>query len=265
MNGGPDYDPSPWANYGGGQQAGGKPGDERFPDMKYGGGFFARPPRKPNFAVVAGIVAAVVVVGLGIWWFAGGPGRPAGVAGSPSAVSGHQVTITGTPSPQPLSQPNSALSNPPAAYDLGSCFDEQPGTQAGRVELNPVTCDGDQAVFVIDKIVTRAADCDVGFDYHQHGYEVPDETAHVAYCAALVVPATKCFVLGGGQPVTRTVCGSGPYVVEVLAVENASDVKSACADKVNPDVWYFQSAKSGQYACVSRPAANPSGTTTPTS
>jgi hypothetical protein len=259
----PDYGQSPWGGY---------QGDEHFPDMEYGGGLYRPRRRMPRGSVVAGAAAVVVVVlgGLGIWWLGGGPGTSS-VTGSPtsaamSRTSAAPTTGTSPRSTSPTSEPATQLTTPtsPAAYDVGSCFDETTGTAPGRVELNPVACGSDQSVFVINKIVTKAADCDVGTDYHEHGYEVPDVTANVAYCAALVVPASMCFVLGGGQPVARAACGSGPYVVEVLAVESASDVRHACADKTNPDVWYFQSATSGQYACVSRPAANPSGSTTPT-
>jgi hypothetical protein len=148
-----------------------------------------------------------------------------------------------------------------AAYDVGSCFDEAQGSGPGKVELNVVECGGDQAVFVINKVVDTVSDCDSGSDFKNHGYEVPDETANVAYCASLVVPSNICFTLAAAQPIQRTACGSAPGTVRVLAIESAPNAGAACSDKTNPDVWFYQSPDSGQFACVSRPAAN---STTPT-
>ena len=71
------------------------------------------------------------------------------------------------------------------------------GSGPGRVELNLVDCGSGRAVFVINKIVDTATQCDAGADFKNHGYEVPDETANVAYCASLVVPANVCFMLAG--------------------------------------------------------------------
>jgi hypothetical protein len=64
---------------------------------------------------------------------------------------------------------------------------------------------------------------------------------------------TDGFVLGGSAPIATAPCGSGPNVVQVQAIEPAPTVASACTDKIDPDVWFYQSPVSGQYACVSRP------------
>lgn len=264
----PPREPGYYSSYGeqepayGGQDAAAPPW-ESAQSPGYGGydGPFQVPPRGPSRKVTAALVVALVVVvggGVALWWFAAGPGR-GGVA--------RQVAVTRSNPPAPAVLPvvsSSATPNNAAAYDVGSCFDETQGVAPGKVELNPVACGGEQAVFVINRVVDTMAGCDVGADYKGHGYEVPDETANVAYCASLVVPADYCFTLAASRPVERTACGSGPGVVKVLAIESAPGVGSACTDKTNPDVWYYQSPVSGQFACVSRPGPGGSSSVVPT-
>ena len=220
--------------------------------------------RRPRALVPAVIMAVLVLVGagVGIWWFAFGPGH---------TVSAQPLAAGGSSAPPPPSRPHaavpsstlpSAVPDTSSAYDVGTCFDEAAGSGPGKVELDPVDCGSAQAVFVINKVVSTASDCDsdASVSYGQHGYEVPDETANVTYCASLVVPANDCFTLGGGTPIATAACGSGPNVVQVLSIEPAPNVGSACTDKTDPDVWFYQSPNSGQYACVSRPVV----TATPT-
>ncbi|HEX5406509.1 MAG TPA: hypothetical protein VFX16_29910, partial [Pseudonocardiaceae bacterium] len=178
--------------------------DGRPPEPHYtDGGYpppFPTPPHGPDKKVVVAIAAAVAVVvgaGVALWFFGVGPGRQ-----NPQPVA---ATKSNPPSVRPIVHPpipfTASSINPPdaaAAYDVGSCFDEQAGTP-GEVELNPTPCGGPEAVFVINSIVASAGDCEVGADgadYRDHGYEVPDETANVAYCASLVVPVNVCFTLG---------------------------------------------------------------------
>ncbi len=233
------------------------------------------PPRGPDRKVVIAIATTVVViVGAGFaLWFGVGPGKTDGTAVAATGSS-HPAPVvqpasgSAAPSPSAGTPPTTATTpNQSAAYDVGMCFDEVAGLQAGKVELNPVPCGGAEAVFVINDVVASIADCDTGLgaaDYHNHGYQVPDETAGVAYCASLVVPADDCFVLGGTSPIVRAACGSAPDVVQVQAIESAPTAATACTDKTNPDVWFYQSPTSGQFACVSRPAATtPTTTTTP--
>jgi hypothetical protein len=266
------------------QQAGGTPVDGDGPNPYFGDADedlppIGTPPRGPNRKVIIAIAVAVVVIvgaGLGLW-FGVGPGKTGGTA----------VAATGSRHPAPVGQPasgsvpptppsggapatttpNASGTNPAAAYDVGMCFDEVNGTQAAKVELNPVQCGGADAVFVINDVVASIADCDTGqgsADYHNHGYQVPDDTAGVAYCASLVVPANDCFVLGGTAPIARAACGSAPDVVQVQAIESAPTAATACTDKTNPDIWFYQSPTSGQFACVSRPStANATTPTTP--
>ncbi|HEX3649399.1 MAG TPA: hypothetical protein VHV49_13295 [Pseudonocardiaceae bacterium] len=219
--------------------------------------------RGPSRRSVAAItVAVLVVVGAGLTLLfttgsgSGGGHRPA-AAGSQRPATRRTQPATRTTQPT-----TSASPNPAAAYDVGSCFNEIAGSAPGKVELNLVPCGGPDSVFVINKVVASATRCDSGADYRDHGYEVPDETADVAYCASLVVPANSCFVLGGSVPIVRAACGSAPDAVQVLAIESAPGVATACTDKTNPDVWYYQAPTSGQFACVSRPTATPTTTTT---
>jgi hypothetical protein len=212
-----------------------------------------RGPRRSVLVAIA--VAVVVIVGAGVTlWFTAGPGR----GSNPTPVA--QTSDRPVPPRSAVRPPVSSAPDIAAAYDVGSCFDEDTGGAAGHVELNPVPCGGTEAVFVINSVVPSVARCDVGADYHNHGYEVPDETANVAYCASLVVPVNVCFVIGGTTPIARTPCGSAPNVVQVLAIESAPNPASACRDKPNPDVWYFQAPTSGQFACVSRPGSTSTST-----
>ena len=205
------------------------------------------------------VAVAVVLVGLGVaaWWFAAGPGHR--VTPRPVAASGP----SSAPQTRVPFRPSSTVPDTPSAYDVGTCFDEQAGNGPGNVELSPVACGSGRAVFVINKVVAAASDCDAdaSVSYHQHGYEVPDKTANVTYCASLVVSVNNCFRLGGQSAIAVAPCGSAPNVVQVLSIEPAPNVGSACTDKTDPDVWFYQSPTSGQYACVSRPATTP--TTTP--
>ena len=222
---------------------------------------FVPPPAPPGRspAMIPAIVVAVLVflgVGAGVWWFAAGPGHRV----SPQPIA---APSSAPPTRLPVRHPStSASADTSSAYDVGTCFDEQAGSAPGKVELNPVECGDQLAVFVINKVVGAASDCDsdAAVSYGEHGYEVPDETANVTYCASLVVPVNICFTLGGSVPIAIASCGSGPNVVQVLSIESAPNVGSACTDKTDPDVWFYQSPTSGQYACVSRPVV----TSTPT-
>jgi hypothetical protein len=219
------------------------------------------PAAGPNRRIVAAIVVATVVVvvgGVAVWWFAVGPGR----GDQPRPVA---VTRSSPPPMRHAPPPSSTSPDNAAAYDVGSCFDEAQGAAPGKVELNLVACGSDRAVFVINQVVDAAAGCDAAADYKDHGYEVPDETANVAYCASLVVPANVCFTLAATQPIQRTACGSTPGTVQVLAIEAAPSATTACTDKTNPDVWFYQSPTSGQFACVSRPATTSTSPATATS
>lgn len=218
------------------------------------------PPRGPNRLVTAALVVALVVVlggGVALWWFAAGPGRSD--APRPVAATSSNPPPVG---PVPARSSTSASPNDAAAYDVGSCFAEVAGLSPGKVELNPVPCAGSEAVFVINRVVDTATDCDVGADFKNHGYEVPDETANVAYCASLVAPVDVCFTLAAAQPIERTACDSAPGTVKVLSIEPAPSAAVACTDKPNPDVWFYQSPTSGEFACVSRPP-NTGGSTAP--
>ncbi|HEX3788269.1 MAG TPA: hypothetical protein VHW44_10440 [Pseudonocardiaceae bacterium] len=220
------------------------------------------PPRRGRGRRVA-IVAAVVVLavaGTAVWWFTGGPG--------------HRQPATAAPAPTTTQQPRPSAPTTPGgaggdsvAYDVGTCFDEQAGDGPGHVELAPVSCAGQRSVFVINKVVPTAADCDSdpSVSFKEHGYEVPDETANVAYCASLVVPPDQCFLLSDSKPIQRSTCGSDPAAVEVLEVQPAPNVGAACTNQQNPDIWFYQAPTSGQYACVSRPTSGDASGSTPTS
>lgn len=237
-----------------------------------------QPPRRgaSRRSKVAIAVAVVVVVGASLTLlFTASSARGSG--GSRAAVNSrasnqgpsgrtprHLLPPTTTAVPTTVPTTTGPSPDPAAAYDVGSCFDEISG-RPGKVELNLVPCGGPDAVFVINRVVPSAARCDSGTggaDYRDHGYEVPDETANVAYCASLVVPVSTCFVLGGATPIARAACGSAPNVVRVLAIEPAPSAAAACTDQTNPDVWFYQAPTSGQFACVSRPTATT--TTAPT-
>ena len=230
------------------------------------------PSRKVLLAIAAGVV---VVIGAAVALFAFG-GFPGRASGRPAAASQRPSSHHAAPNPPPSlptrvtattpAGPSGRSPNQAAAYDVGTCFNEVRGASAGKVELNPVPCGGTQAVFVINDVVASASDCDTGqgaADYKNHGYEVPDQTAQVAYCASLVVPAHQCFVLGGTTPIAKAPCGSAPDVVQVMSIESAPSAATACTDKSNPDVWFYQGPNTGQYACVSRPGTpvTPTATT----
>lgn len=206
-----------------------------------------QPPRRSRRMLVGTILIGMLALALAVAlaWQTLGPHRDDGPVGA---------AVGGAPSVQQGAMPTSAVGSGSSAYDVGTCLYEQPGGAPGAAQLEPVSCAGSQAVFMVNQVVTNPSACDAnsGADYRQHGGEVPDTTANVTYCVSLVVPPNQCFVHSG--TFERVACGSAPDAVRVLAVEPAPTAQAACGDKPDPDVWFYQSPNSGQYACVSWPA-----------
>jgi hypothetical protein len=191
-------------------------------------------------------IAAAVVVLVGaagsVWWFSGRDNQPNNRTAAPPVSTPRR-----TPKPRPTTAPDTS------AYGVGTCLTEPIDPSTGGVELNPVPCTGDAAVLIVNQVVTDYNDCQSGADYVNHGFILPDEVASVSYCVSLVVPANQCFEFStdNSKPIQRATCGSAPNVVRVESVEPAASVGDACKDQTAPDIWYYQSPTSGQYACVS--------------
>ena len=207
--------------------------------------------------IVTIVCAAVVLVGAAasVWWFSGRNNAPTPHAAPPVSTPRH----TTTPKPKPT--PDTS------AYTVGTCLDESANPNTGGLQLKMVPCGAPEAVLVISEVVHQYDDCQQGADYVNHGFVLPDELANVDYCASLVVPANQCFAFStdNSKPIQRATCGSAADVVRVESVENATSVADACKDQTTPDVWYYQSPTSGQFACVSPlPPDTSSGGSTPT-
>ncbi|HEX4223845.1 MAG TPA: hypothetical protein VHZ97_15870 [Pseudonocardiaceae bacterium] len=212
--------------------------------------------------LVVVIISAAVIVLVGaagsVWWFSGRTNQPNNRGAAPPVSTPRR-----TPKPKATPTPDTS------AYGVGTCLDEPLDPRGGGLELNPVPCDGSSAVLMINQVVTGYNDCQNGADYVNHGFILPDVVANVSYCASLVVPTNQCFEFStnNSQPIQRTTCGSAPNAVRVESVEPADNVNDACKDQTSPDIWYYQSATSGQYACVSAlpPGASTSGQPTTSS
>lgn len=205
--------------------------------------------------VVTIVAALVVLVGAAgsVWWFSG-RNTP---SNHPVAAPPPPSTIRHTPRPTPT--PDNA------AYGVGTCLTEPIDPDSGGLELDPVSCDGDVAVLVINQVVTDYNDCQQGADYINHGFILNDKVANVFYCASLVVQTNQCFEFStnNSTPIQRADCGSAANVVKVNSVEPAASVSQACTDLTAPDIWYFQSPTSGQFACVSALPPGASSTNNP--
>ncbi|HEX3781892.1 MAG TPA: hypothetical protein VHX38_19685 [Pseudonocardiaceae bacterium] len=218
------------------------------------------PPAPPSYdsgrgRLITTILAAVVVLvgaAASVWWFSG------------RNTSGHQVSAPPSRTTQ-RRPPRSAPTTPDnSAYGVGTCLDEPLDPATSGLELQPVSCAGDEAVLMVNQVVTQYSDCEAGADYVDHGYILPDIAANVTYCVSLVVPTNQCFEFStnNSQPIQRAVCGSAPNVVQVESIEPATSAGAACSDKTAPDIWFYQSPTSGQFACVSsQPPSTQTGDT----
>ena len=206
--------------------------------------------------VITIVIAAVVLVGAAasVWWFSGRNNQSNQGAAAPPVST----------QPRPTSKPSPTQDN--SAYGAGTCLSEPTDPNTGGLEIKPVPCNGPQAVLIINQVVHDYPDCQQGADYVNHGFILSDEVANVDYCASLVVPTNQCFAFStdNSKPIQRATCGSAPNVVRVEAVENSAAVTDACKDQTAPDVWYFQSPTSGQFACVSPLPPDTSASSTPT-
>jgi hypothetical protein len=212
-------------------------------------------PREPGnrARIIVTIVSALVVLigaATSVWLFSGRGNQSNQHSAPPVSTPRH----TSKPKPTPDT----------SAYRVGTCLDEPADPNSGGLQLTPVKCAGNSAVLVINQVVTDYNDCQQGADYVNHGFVLSDEVANVDYCVSLVVPANQCFAFStdNSKPIQRAACGSAPNVVRVESVESAATVTDACKDQTAPDVWYFKSPTSGQYACVSSlpPGASSTGT-----
>ncbi len=214
-------------------------------------------PRQPgnrSRIIVTIVSAAVVLAGAAasVWWFSGRSEQP----NQPSAAP-------------PVSAPRHTKKVKPtqdtSAYGVGTCLTEPADPNSGGLELTPVPCAGSSAVLIINQTVKDYNDCQQGADYVNHGFILSDEVANVDYCVSLVVPANQCFAFStdNSKPIQRAACGSAVNVVRVESVEPAATVTAACKDQTAPDIWYYQSPTSGQYACVSSLPPGASSTSTP--
>ncbi|HEV3356717.1 MAG TPA: hypothetical protein VG247_07960 [Pseudonocardiaceae bacterium] len=204
--------------------------------------------------IVTIVAAAVVLIGAAasVWWFSGRAPQPNQHAAPPPVSTPRH---TSKPKPTPDS----------SAYGVGTCLDEPVDPNSGGLELTPVPCSGTSAVLMVDQVVTNYNDCQQGADYVNHGFILSDEVANVDYCVSLVVPANQCFAFStdNSKPIQRAACGSAANVVRVESVEPAASVTAACKDQTAPDIWYFQSPTSGQYACVTSLPPGASSTDSP--
>ena len=196
-----------------------------------------------TWIVVTVVCAVVVLVGTAasVWFFSGRGGQ-SNQHVAPPTVS--MPTHTVKPKPTPDN----------AAYTVGTCLSEPTDPNSGGLEIKPVPCAGQLAVLVINQVVHNYPDCQQGADYVNHGFILSDEFAGVDYCASLVVPANQCFAFStdNSKPIQRAElrlgAERGPGRV---GGERRDAVTDACKDQTTPDIWYFQSPSSGQFACVS--------------
>ncbi|HEX7659692.1 MAG TPA: hypothetical protein VF444_09440 [Pseudonocardiaceae bacterium] len=268
----PGYSAQPgWADYSAGQGGSNYFQPTNDPDVNVyraptGGGYPVMPPPRRKGPFIAAVIAAMVLVGggaAGVTIWLGSNGRPSGghVVTTPTTTPTASGTLPtqfpgtsagGFGSASATAPTDTASPSGSTAWTVGTCFYEK-GT-VGNVSLSPVACDSDQAVFVINSVISPTSDCPDDANYN--GDVIGDQAADAYYCVSLAVPAGQCFVYddqsdgANTQVVRRTDCGGGAYVVRVQSVEAAGDSDSACQDVPDVDVWSYQSPTSGKYACV---------------
>ena len=206
------------------------------------------PPRKSQQGAVIGtVVGVVLMLGLGTWAVVGiVSSRHSAAAGAASSTSRTPKTTTRAPRSSNTSS---------AQYNINDCV------WLDVSESHLTTCTSDKSALQINLVIPRQNKCADADDYDSYGDTWYDDKLSLRYCASLSVPKGQCVQLDLNDTglVQRAACAGATApsgapktaTYQVIDIVSAADVKTAC-DKVpaTDDIWYYQSPKSGQFACL---------------
>jgi hypothetical protein len=208
------------------------------------------PPRKSQTGAIIGtVVGVVLMLGLGTWAVIGIiSSRHSTEAGGTSTT---RTTTSTTRAPR-TSATDSIRFSPNDCVWLDVKTSER------------VSCTSDKAALQINLVIPQKEKCADTDAYDSYGDGWYDGKLALRYCASLMVPKGQCVQLDldGTGFVERAACTStaplasgapNAKTYQVTDVVSSADAKTAC-DKVpnTDDVWFYQSPKSGQFACLKR-------------
>lgn len=207
------------------------------------------PPRKSQTGAVIGtIVGVVLMLGLGTWAVVGI------ISSRHSTEAGAGSSTTRTSRTTTTRAPRSTNTNS-GQYNTNDCVWLDVTTS------HLTTCTSDKSALQINLVIPRSNKCQDADEYDTYGDTWYDDKLSLRYCASLSVPKGQCVQLDLNDTglVERVACtettapkdAPKTETFQVADVVSTTDPKTAC-DKVpaTDDVWYYQSPKSGQFACL---------------
>ena len=213
----------------------------------------SQPPRKSQKGAVIGtVVGVVLMLGLGTWAVVGiVSSRHSAEAGATGSTT--RTTRTTTRPPR-TSNTNSLR------FSVNDCVWLDVKTSEG------VSCTSDKAALQINLVIPQTQKCSESDAYDSYGDSWYDGKLSLRYCASLTVPKGQCVQLDLDDTglVKRADCTAASGATwapnaktyQVTDVVSGTSPKTAC-DKVpaTDDVWFYQSPKSGQFACLKQVGA----------
>ena len=209
----------------------------------------APPPRRSQRGAVIGtVIGVVLMLGLGTWAVVGIISSRHSAAAGASDTSGKPARTSTTRAPR-SSNTNSAQ------YNTNDCV------WLDVTSSHLTTCTSDKSALQINLVIPRQNKCEDADDYDSFGDTWYDDKLSLRYCASLSVPKGQCVQLDLNDTglVERAACtavaapNDAPKTktYQVMDIVSTANAKTAC-DKVpaTDDVWFYQSPKSGQFACL---------------
>ncbi|GAA3438738.1 hypothetical protein [Kutzneria kofuensis] len=209
------------------------------------------PPRKSQTGAIVGtVVGVVLMLGLGTWAVIGIiSSRHSTEAAGTSSTSSTARTTT---------RPPRTTNTDSLRFNVNDCVWLDVKTSEG------VSCTSDKAALQINLVIPQKDKCNDVDAYDSYGDSWFDGKLALRYCASLSVPKGQCVQLDLDDTglVERASCTStkplaagapNAKTYQVTDIVTSTNPKTAC-DKVagTDDVWFHQSPKSGQFACLKR-------------
>jgi hypothetical protein len=207
------------------------------------------PPRKSQTGAIIGTaVGVVLMLGLGTWAVIG------------IISSRHSTEAGGTGS---TTKTTRTTTRPPRTSDTSSIrFGVNDCVWLDVKTSERVSCTSDKAALQINLVIPQQQKCSDTDPYDSYGDGWYDGKLALRYCASLSVPKGQCvqldlddtgFVERASCTSTTPLASGAPNAktYQVTDIVSSANAKTAC-DKVpaTDDVWFYQSPKSGQFACL---------------
>ena len=208
------------------------------------------PPRKSQKGLIIGtFVGVALMLGLGTWAVIGIiSSRHSAEAAATSSTT--RTTRTTNTRPPRTSNANSLR------FGVNDCVWLDVKTS------ERVSCTSDKAALQIDLVIPQKDKCSAADEYDSYGDTWYDDDLSLRYCASLNVPKGQCVRtdLNDTGLVERVSCTAASTTTsgapkaktyQVVDVVTSTNGKTACdALPDTDDVWFYQSPKSGQFACL---------------